>query len=165
MRIKREELLKKLEQVKPGLATREIVEQSASFVFANGQVATFNDEVAVRVPLESDIYGAVRAEPILSLLSKLGEDEVELFVEDGVLSVNGKRGRAGIKMESEVLLPIESVEVPQEWKQLDAEFVDAVDIVGSCASSNDVNFNLTCIHIHPEWLEACDNYQIGRAHV
>lgn len=162
MRINREEILRKLEQVRPGLAVREVIEQSAAFVFREGHVFTFNDEVFARVALPSDLTGAVHAAPLLTLLSKLADEEVELAVSGGELLVNGKRGRSGIKMEAEVLLPIESVEIPTEWAELNPEFVDAVEIVQTCASGNDTNFNLTCIHIHPDWLEACDNYQITR---
>ncbi len=35
-------------------------------------------------------------------------------------------------------------------------------MVQHCASTDDSQFHLTCLHLHPEWIEACDNYQICR---
>ena len=48
MRVSREKLMQALEAVSPGLANRELIEQSSCFVFKSGMVMTFNDEVAGR---------------------------------------------------------------------------------------------------------------------
>ena len=50
MKIQREELIRKLESVQPGLAVRETIEQSSTFVFYHGDVHTLNDEVYCRCP-------------------------------------------------------------------------------------------------------------------
>lgn len=65
-------------------------------------------------------------------------------------------------MERDVLLPIESVDLPKKWKPLHEDFTDAVGIVQECASKDQSAFTFTCIHIHPNFMEACDNLQITR---
>jgi DNA polymerase III sliding clamp (beta) subunit (PCNA family) len=164
MRINREYLLHKLQQVSPGLASREIVEQSASFVFNEGSIATFNDEVLCIADLECDIVGAVHAAPLSSLLSKLAEDELDISSNGSELLVKGKRSRSGIRMQKDILLPISSVELPDDssWSDLHGEFVEALTIVEGSASKDDSTFNLTCIHVSPKYLEACDGYQLTR---
>ena len=79
MRINREELLKALESVTPGLSPKEIQEQTNCIVFHEGQIITFNDEISCsrESPL-GDIEGAVRAIPLLTLLSKLTEEEIQV---------------------------------------------------------------------------------------
>lgn len=162
MRVNRENLLKVLVSVTPGLASREILEQSSCLVFHKGRVITFNDSVACSRESPLDIKGAVKAKPVLDLLSKLTEDEIEIKVSETHLLVKGQKREAKIRMEQEVMLPIDSVEVPDDWRKLDAEFSEAIGIVATCASTEESQFELTCVHVHPDWLEACDRFQIAR---
>lgn len=164
IRVNREELLGKLESVQPGLAPREIVEQSSCFVFKGSTVMTYNDEVACRLPTGFKIKGAgaVQAQPLLAILRKLQEEEIEIETDAEFFRVKGKRRTAGIRMEQEVLLPIDSVDEPGEWKALHDDFSDAISIVQECAGKDESQFWVTCIHLHPKWVEACDNFQITR---
>jgi len=59
-------------------------------------------------------------------------------------------------------LEMDAVEPPEKWKELPDEFNEAVKVVQSCASSDASQFLLTCVHIHPDYLEACDNFQLVR---
>ncbi len=162
MRVKRTDVLKQLEAVTPGLAKKEIIEQSHCFVFLDGRVVTFNDETAVSVKTDLDLTGAVVAEPLLALLRKLDDEELDVEVVDGELLVRGKKKRSGIRMESTVTLPVEGIETPEEWYKLPEGFLQAVGIVQSCVSRDASQFILTCIHIHPDWIEATDTFQIAR---
>ena len=164
MKLDREEFLRKLEAVVPGVAIREAVEQSTCFVFKDGRAITFNDEIACSVACDIGVDGAVAAKPLLDLLAKMVEKEVDVSMREGggELLVKGKRRRAGITLEAEITLPIGAVEPPTTWAKLDPEFADAVGVVQQCASKDANNFSLTCIHITPKCVEACDNFQLAR---
>lgn len=162
MRVPRELLLRKLQQTAPGLASRELLEQSGSFVFKDGSILTFNDEIACRAELDVGIRGSVHAAPLLNLLQKMGDEEVDLKQDDAQLLIVGKTSRAGVRMNKEILLPIDSVEPPTEWKPLHPEFNDALEVVQGSASTDDLHFNLTCIHLAPKYVEACSGYQLTR---
>ncbi len=164
MKINREELLKQLEATLPGLSTREIIEQSSCFIFKDKTIRTYNDEVACTQKSILDIEGAVQAIPLISILRKLKEDELEIAINKRhtQLLVKGKRRRSGIRMEEDIILPVETVEKPKKWKKLPSNFADSVSIVQSCAGSNESQFVMTCIHICPKWMEACDNHQMTR---
>lgn len=164
VRIKREELIQTLETVAPGLAPKEIVEQSSCFVFKDGKVMTFNDEVfcSRSSNLPKDILGAVQAAPLLALLNKLADEEVELEMGEGELLLTAKKRKAGIRMEKDILLPVDAVETPTEWLELPEQFTDAVDMVHQCAGTDESQFVMTCVHLHPNWMEACDNFQLTR---
>ena len=58
----REDILEALEIVKPGLASKEHIEQSTCFAFKNGKVMTFNDEISVSHPVEGldGLEGAIK---------------------------------------------------------------------------------------------------------
>jgi hypothetical protein len=57
---------------------------------------------------------------------------------------------------------IEATHEPTKWKPLPTDFIDALEVVASYAGRDESKFRLTCVHLHPEYLEACDDYQICR---
>lgn len=161
-RLNREHLLQQLEAVQPGLSTREIIEQSSCIIFRDGEAMTYNDEIACRCKTDLDITAAVRAEPLLAVLRKLQEDEVVIEAGEGELLVQGKGRKSGIQMEQNITLPIDVVEVPTKWRPLPSDFNDAILLVQQCAGKDESAFKLTCVHVHPDYVEACDNYQLSR---
>ncbi len=162
MRINREKLLSQLESIMPGISTREIIEQSSCFVFKNKTVMTYNDEIACTQKSCLPVEGAIQAMPLVSILRKLKEDELEITTSKEELLIKGKRKKAGIRMDAEILLPIDSVEKPKGWKDLPDDFADAISIVQHCSGRDATKFSLTCVHLTPKWVEACDGYQAAR---
>ncbi len=162
MRTNKEEFLKELESVLPGLSAREIIEQSSCFIFKDKKVMTFNDEVACSLDCSLKITGAVQAMPLINILRKLQEEIIDISIEGEELIIKGKNKKAGIPMEAEILLPIDSIETPKKWNKLSADFSEAVKMVKNCAGKDETQFIMTCIHITPKWIEACDNYQAAR---
>jgi len=162
MRINRQKLLEQLESILPGLSTREIIEQSSCFVFQNKVVMTYNDEVACTQKSCLPITGAVSAMPLISILRKLKEEELEITTDKEELLIKGERKKAGIRMDTDILLPVDSVEKPKKWKNLPDDFASAVSIIQQCSGKDETKFSLTCIHLTPKWIEACDGYQAAR---
>lgn len=163
MNVNREELLSDLELVKSGLSPREFIEQSSCFVFQNEEVFTFNDEVACRKKVGIDISGAVQSTALLDILQKLEDPMLDVLEnEAGELEFRGKNKRFGITKDAEIFLPLDRVERPEKWRPLPKEFLEAVGLVQHCVSGDESKFLLTCIHIHPDYVEACDNFQIMR---
>lgn len=160
--VAREKLLQQLESVTPGLSVREIIEQSSCFVFKKGLLITFNGEDACRLKTKLDITGAVKAAPLLALLRQLAETEVQIDTTKNELVIRGKNRSSGITMEQEVLLPVDKVDKPNDWAPLHEEFGDAIQIVQQCTGKDESKFWSTCVHIHPKWVEACDNFQATR---
>lgn len=166
MKINREAFLNNLEQVKAGLSAREFIEQSSSYVFQDKMVMTFNDEIACRMETGLDITGAVQAQALIGILEKLDEPELKVRENDkGELEFRGKNKGFGITKDAEIFLPIDKVEVPKDWKELPKEFTEAVALVQHCVSTDESRFLLTCIHLHPDYVESCDNLQIIRVDV
>lgn len=163
MNVKREQLLRELELVKPGLSAREYLEQSSCFVFDGEDIMTFNDEISCRLPSSLKITGAIQATSLQTILEKM-DDEVLQFRETskGELQLKGKNKMIGLTKDAEVFLPVDKVEKPGEWKPLPAAFTEAVGLVQHCVSEDESKFVLTCIHLHPKYLEACDNQQLMR---
>lgn len=167
MNIDKEEFLEQLSSVKPGLSSRESLEQSSCFVFYDGEVITFNDEIACRMKTKLKITGAVTASALLSILDKIRDPKLEIAENaKGELEFAGQRKSWGLNRDAEVLLPVEKIreEDPKEedWRPLPKSFQDIVDKVKTCVCQNEEFFALTCVHFHPKWIEACDSRQMLR---
>jgi DNA polymerase III sliding clamp (beta) subunit (PCNA family) len=166
MTIDREKFLTALNSVKAGLSPREFIEQSSCFVFQDGMVMTFNDEVSCRIKVPIDVEGAIQAQSLLDILGKVEDEELMVRVseEDSELQFKGKGKVFGITMDAEIYLPISDVETPEddEWKKLPKEFTESISLVERCASKDSSKFRLTCIHLAPDLMEACDNMQAMR---
>lgn len=172
-RVNREELLAVLESVQPGLSVKSELDQSTCFAFVNGRCVTFNGEVACQAksPLNG-VEGAVHAGPLLSVLRKMPEDEIEVKLgskkskqdqpgEDH-LFVKGKGRTLGVRMDAEILMPLDQLETPTKWRKLDDEFSDALKMVQDCCGGKKADFVIACVHITPDYLEASDNRQMIR---
>ena len=155
-----------LEYTRPGLSSRDIIEQANCFVFKDGYVWAYNDEVATRCksPLK-DITGAIQAAKLLDILHKLKEEKLNVRQTKSELRIKGKSKEMGVKMEREISLPIEDLDYPKKnskWLELPRKFSDAIQFVEGCASRDDSKIELTWIHLHPKWVECFDNYQLAR---
>lgn len=164
VKVDREQFLHTMESVQPGVANREILQQSSCLVFLEGSVCSFNEDIACRASsgLPESYKGAVQAGPFIEILRKIPDATIGLRMTSKQLVISGKNRQTGITMEKEIMLPIDSVDTPNNWKTIHPDFKDAVGIVQECASKDQTAFVFTCIHIHPDYLEACDNLQLAR---
>lgn len=119
--LNREKLVAALQSVQPGLASKAFLDQDQSFVFSNGRVRTCNDMVAVSHPLPEggeSLEGAVRAEELLAILSRIKAPELDLVMQPTELQIRTSTVKAGISREAENRLldpgtPEEMVAVPE----------------------------------------------------
>lgn len=168
-RVAKGELLAALEAAEPGLSPRDIVEQSSCIVFRAGWVIAFNDEICVRVkgPLPPDIGGAVHGKPFLESVRRMKSDDLQVWPSGGRLWVQGGRQRAYGRMDSEILLPLGAVEKPDNaaWVKVHPDFLPALTMAHEFAGRDDSQFAFTCVHLTPNFVEACDSTQMLRVNV
>ncbi len=162
MKINRTEFQAKLNLLRPGLADKEIISQSTSFVFHDSRIYTYNDMVAVSVPFESDLEGAVPGEALIQLLDKMTQETITVNMTDDQFTVQAKNVAAGLRIEKEISLPVDELEIPAEWKKLPADFPTALRFCMFSTSSDTSKPVLTCVHINDNFIESCDNYRATR---
>jgi len=96
MKIKKDDLKRALEIVKPGLANKEIIEQSGSFAFIEGRVVTYNDEISVSHPIKDlEITGTIRAEELYKFLGKIKEEEIDVNCTESEIVLKCGRATTG----------------------------------------------------------------------
>lgn len=162
MKVNRTEFQAKLNLLRPGLADKEIISQSASFVFHANRIYTYNDMVAVSVPFESDLEGAVPGEALIQLLDKMTQETITVNMTDDQFTVQALNVAAGLRIEKEISLPVDELETPAEWKKLPADFSTALRFCMFSTSSDTSKPVLTCVHINDNFIESCDNYRATR---
>lgn len=166
MKVEREKLLHALKLTEPGLSDRDVVEQSGCYVFQEGRIITFNDEIACSFETDLKIHGAVKAEQFLRILEKLKESYLDISEVENEILIKGKGNRRmGISKESKIQMPVDKLELPKKWKDLPTEFSEAIEFVQECAGKDEAEWALTCVHVHPKYVEAFDNFQFARYHI
>lgn len=159
VKINKNNLLEALNKVKPGLASKDMIEQSTSFVFADGMVLTYNDEIAVSCPVDCELEGVVASKELLGTLGKFKKDEVIINTTDSELQLKQGPSEVGIALETTITLPLEELGKPKKYKPLPKEFVEGLAMCTFSASTDLSKPILTCIHVVSNVIESCDNYR------
>ena len=163
MKINREELKSALEIVKPGLASKEVIPQSTSFAFLNGNIVTYNDEISISHPIKNlEITGAIEATELYKFISKLKEEEIDIDINEESIVLKSGRATAGFVLNTEIKLPIEQeLSEKSKWKNLSEGFIDVMKFVSMSCSNDLSNPKLTCVHINENgFMEASDNFRV-----
>lgn len=162
MKINRRELLDVLNVVKAGIAGKEILEQSSSFVFNGNRVYAFNDEIAVSAAIDIDFEGAVVAKELIAFLSKCKDKNIKIDEKDNELLLKGKNIKAGISIEKEIILPLDEISKAEEWHDLPSEFSRGVSLCQSSIGRDMTKPAFACLHLEGDIAEATDNQRISR---
>jgi len=165
MKIQKDDLQKALETVKPGLASSEIIEQSTSFAFLGDRVVTYNDSISLSHPIEGlDLEGAIRAEELYEFLKRTKEDTLQLRISENELKLKCGKAKAGLKLQTEIKLPLQEVDQVKDWEDLPEEFADNLSFIKDSASQDMSRRVLTCAHVTNRCMETSDSFQIMRLH-
>ena len=164
MKINKKELQEALTIVKPGLASKEILEQTTSFAFIDNRVVTYNDEISISHPVgDIDFEGAVKAEELYGLLSRVSKEEVELEADGDILKFSCGRVKAGLRLDKEVFLPIK--EPPKRFHKLanPDQFVNFVSLAMRTCSNDISQPRLTCVFVENGGkIIGTDSFRIGK---
>ena len=161
MKINKNELQTALEKVKPGLAGKELIEQSTSFAFMGDRVVTYNDEISISHPVPNlDVVGAIQATALYAFLSKIKREEIDIEWEEKQIKITAGKAKAGLVFEQEIKLPVEEVGDIGKWKKLPEGFIDALKFCHQCCSKDMSRPALTCVYINGSTIQATDSYQI-----
>jgi hypothetical protein len=167
MEAKREVVLRKLEQAAVATTTNAILEQSDTFVFCEGELITFDGDVCTRQasPFGDVLEGSVGVAAFLKFLQRFPDDLITVAQDDGELIIKGKRRKAGIKMEANILLPYGDIPEPSKLKKipegLQAALIQAAQVCGS----DETLPKTTHVHIAEDRVEATDSYRVLRADI
>ncbi len=164
--VKRLDLLEALGRVQPGLSKRAFIEQSSCYVFKDGWVICFNDEICCRTKsgLSDDFTGAVHAKPLTDVLNNMSAEEIIVKPTEKKLVLKHGKATIELRMEQEIVLPVDEVSIPakDDWRMIPENFIEAIKLVSEAAATTDEEFLPQCVHVHTDWIEASDRRQMHR---
>lgn len=163
MKIKTATLKKALDAVKPALANKEIIEQTTSFAFVDGNVLAYNDEISITAPIEDiGFTGVIKADELYKYVSKLKEETIDLTITDTEIQMKAGRSKSGFALTTEILLPLnEEISEKGKWKKLPENFATACKFAAASASTDMSDQKLTCVHFDKKGvIEASNNHRL-----
>lgn len=163
--MQKQDLINALEIVRPGLASKEMITQTTSFAFIEGKVVTFNDEISVSHPIDLGIEGAIKADELYKLLSKMEDDKIELITKGSELLIKAKRAKAGLTIQ-ETELPLNEVGEIGKWRSLPKEIMSAIGVAMYTCSKDTSQTKFTAIHVSNKGkVESTDRNRITQCDV
>ena len=158
----RTDLITALKTVIPGVAKGDVLFTGAdSFVFRNGLIQSYNDDISVTYPLDTGINGAVKALELFKVLDKMSGSEVDLTISDNSLLVTDgvtELSMQLIEYDIEDLLNDLSIN-ELDWKNLPGRFMEALRLCLPSVSCNVIHGGLTGIHCHGSDVVSSDNFR------
>jgi len=162
-KIKRKELIDALEKVKPGLSSKEIVEQTTSYAFMKGRVATFNDEIGISHPVPNlEVQATIPARELHLFLTKTKAKVIKLETRENEFLLRAKKAKVGFSLQNKTSLPIKKLNAKsKKWKELPENFTDALSFTAR-SYSKDMSAPIdTCLHIRQDAIvESTDRFRI-----
>jgi DNA polymerase III sliding clamp (beta) subunit (PCNA family) len=164
MKIQKDVLLSALMKVKPGLAKKEIIEQAQHFIFSNGEVTTFNDQVCVMHPIECDFDFSVKGEEFYKIISGISEKEIDLTMKESTLHIKAKGTNCKLSTllgDAGFVAPLvqvlrDAISSDGFWKKLPTEFLDGLYLCALSASKDLSTGVKSCVAIKGENIYSTD---------
>lgn len=161
MKLQTEDFKSALKIVKPAVAKTELIEQTNSFVFDNGFVIGYNDEICISHPLDGlDVTGAVSADTLYNYVIKLKRPEMELKTSNKELLIKCGKSNAGLALQPEIVIPVDQITPAKDWSPLPNEFNNYLKMASGAAARDMSLPKLTCVNIGERTITGSDNFRI-----
>ena len=169
MKIKRTEILKALKAVKPGLANNSIIKQMEYVMFTGQDLITYNEQISIIYPFETDFEAAVNYNDLYKIVSKIKKAEINLTLDENELLLTAEKTKAGLViMDTEDIdshlkglrqqLPDES---DLEWKAIPDDFIKGALLCIPAAAADKTQGVFTCLSVDGVDLVCSDNQRIS----
>lgn len=166
--MKRTDVLIALEAVKPGIASKDIIESMTYFFFSGTHVISYNDKISIQYPFKTNFTLFVKAKDIYNLIKKATVATIDMVEKDGKLYIKSRTLQAtlaGINDE-EVQSRIKNVDKSlskAKWQSLPSNFSECMSLCSFAASKTDSDQTLSCINVDGKDCVALDNQRIAHA--
>ena len=165
MKIKKAELQTILENLRPGLARRDIVGKLSDFTFSGDRICTFNDQISISHPFESEFECSVDGQSFYQVVVNSPGEEIDLTMTEKNLVIKGEKSKASLIV-SEGSVILDKIKMPRisskKWKVLPVSFRKGVRLCSFSVSSDLTRPALTCVAIKGDKIFSADNLRISK---
>ena len=163
MKISKQELRTALNLLKPALSKKDMIGNANCFVFKDGYVSTYNDELWFNHPIEGiNKTFAIESDEILALLDKTKEETITLDLTDDLLIFQAGKSKAGFKLINAEFPVDTSIFEQQLFYDLPEDFQTAIKFAAMSASDDLINPILNCVSIKSDGtVSGTDNFRLS----
>jgi len=166
--MKRKQLLSAIISVKPGVASKDIIESMTYLYFSGEAVISYNDVISIQYPLVTDFKTFVKADDFFKVISKIKSEEVKFKLEDTSLKMRADKMMSTFAtiFDEEIIKRIATVSESRKGvkpRKLPTDFVESVRLCMQVASKNESDQLLTCLSINGKDIVSTDNIRIAHA--
>lgn len=166
MTVQKKQLVESLKLAMPGIENGNVVLQgSDTFIFHNGKIFTYNDSMAVAIPIEQsglvdeEIEGSVKADEFFKVVSKLPQEEINFEVTENN-SWLLKSGKAKVEMtliDFDFQTRLKGVEPTEDWVELNDDFISGLS---TCKMATNKT-SLSGIYVGENSMISTDGFQMN----
>ncbi len=167
MKIKRKELLNALELIKPGLAKKQIIESEKDFIFTGVDIFTYNSQMSIFHPFETDFKCSVPSFEFYNVLKNIKEDEIEIYVSEDKLNIKSGKTKANISISNakkilEIISSFDFNKIMDNLSPLPKRFLEGFELCLFSASKDLTKPSLSSILIKNNFVMSSDGFRISK---
>jgi len=164
MEIDRNDLMEVLNWLKPGIASKEFLEQSNHYILNKEEILSYNGDISVACPFDIGVECTVDASLFYKLLNRMDKDTVDISLDKTTLVVECGNVKAELPtvIASEIFAYINKLGVEQndlEWHDVPEDFLEAIRLCAFSASTDKTLGTLTCLWVEGEDVLSTDKYR------
>lgn len=165
MPIKKEVLLTALERAMPGLAQKkDFIESYMNFSFDNNRIVTYNESVAVSVPIQTGLTCSVPAKQFHAIIKKLDDTELEIELVENQLAIRGPNIKANINvvLDDKIKTATQAIIDFVEWKPLPKAFQEGVEQCGISTDMTSLMPWMKTLNVKGNRILSADSHRISQ---
>lgn len=165
MKVDKTKLLNILTTIKPGLNKNDYVEHGNNFIFTGKEIITYNDEIAISYPYESNLDCSVPADKFYKLISNINTQSFIMIQKDNNLEIrsSGLKAEILISYYKDIIELIKPSNIDMKWTKLPDNFKKGIELCLFSLSDNcAIRPGLECLFINHQQIISCDNYRMSQ---
>lgn len=168
MKVNRSDLLNILASLRPGIAKKEVVPQSGHFVFTGTEIATFNDQICITHPFETEEVFSVKADDFYRMIDGISAPEIVIEVTESKVIITALGVRAQLNLvqladSDRIEHLIKNLQESMiDWKPVPDDFLTGMSIVSFSAARSAAMGALACIFVTGDRVYSADNWRASR---
>jgi len=176
MRVNRKDLRDKLSLLKPGLGKKELDPQETHFIFFDGIIATFNQQILITIPFESELENfSVKAEEFFRLVDGISDETLDIVLREHRLRIKSRSTTATISTFKPKKDPLDTglndnietkikavLEMQKGWRAIPEELIPGMVLCSFSASPDLSSAVRACVCARGDRILSTDNARVSR---
>ncbi len=157
--VNRLELINVLAKIKPGIADKEIIEQTDHFIFEKERIWTYNDQISISQKFNSNLIGAVKATEFYNLLDKIEDEELDITMMNETFLIQNNNILINININPDIKIKFSRKIDDKKWQKLPDDFIESLTMCIFSTSSNMMQPELTCLWVNDKTIFSTDRFR------